>query len=320
MPIAIIYGLIVKIRRWLFQKNILKSYRMPVPVIIVGNITLGGTGKTPLVIAMVELLKSQGFKPGVVSRGYGCKVKNFPYNVSMNSSAADAGDEPLLIHLRTGVPVVIDPHRSYAAEYLLKQFSCDIIISDDGLQHYALQRDIEMVVIDGQRKFGNGFLFPAGPLRESAKRLTEVDFVVINTLDNFTELTVNNNPHKKKKSYLMNLIPGTLYNLKTKHAVTDLKLFEGKKLIAMAGIGNPERFFQTLEQLNLSFEKQAMPDHYQYTIKDFQIDPQVNYLMTEKDAVKCQAFATERMYYLPVSANVSPEFEYIFLEKLRAVK
>lgn len=301
LPLSWIYGIVIKIRRYLYQKHILKSYRMPVPVIIVGNITLGGTGKTPLTIALVELLKAHGFKPGVISRGYGSQSKRFPFLVSEKSSGIEAGDEPLLIHLRTRVPVIIDPNRPRAAEFLLKHFNCDVIISDDGLQHYALQRDIEIAVIDAERQFGNGFLFPAGPLREPKSRLADVDFVVSNGVS------------ENSSFHVMALLPGKIHSVKTHKPIDDIKFFADKNLIAMAGIGNPERFFQTLTELGLIFVKQPMPDHYFYSAKDFEAADDVYYLMTEKDAVKCQAFSRETWFYLPVTAELSWEFKTAFV-------
>lgn len=305
LPLSWIYGLVIKIRRYLYQKQIIKSYRMSVPVIVVGNITLGGTGKTPLTIALVELLKAQGFKPGVISRGYGSKMQNFPYQVSVDSSAIEAGDEPLLIHLRTAVPVIIDPNRPRAAEFLLKQHSCDVIISDDGLQHYALQRDIEIAVVDAERQFGNEFLFPAGPLRESQSRLADVDFVVSNGVSE------NNSFH------VMTLLPGKIHCVKTQKCLEELSFFADKNLIAMAGIGNPERFFQTLTELGLRFVKHPMPDHYIYSVKDFEAADDIYYLMTEKDAVKCQSFAKETWFYLPVTTELSSEFKTAFVSKVK---
>jgi len=293
LPIAWIYGLVVRLRCYCFKKNIFKSYKAPVPVIVVGNITLGGTGKTPLVIAIVEFLKSEGFRPGVVSRGYGSKASSYPYVINQNSSATEAGDEPFLIYLRTKVPVVIDPDRPNAVKTLLKNFQCNVIISDDGLQHYALRRDVEIAVLDSKRGLGNGWLFPAGPLRESKKRLRTVDFVVCN------------GERLYKNSFVMKLI-GTEIKALTTDEEVGIDFFQKKSLTAIAGIGNPERFFESLRNLGLSFQKQPMPDHYCYSENDFDNDSY--YLMTEKDAVKCKSFATDKMFYLPVTARLDDAF------------
>lgn len=308
LPLAAIFAVIIKIRRYFYKKAIFKSVKLNVPVIIVGNITLGGTGKTPLTIALVEYFKKQGLKPAVISRGYGSQSLIYPYHVTTESTAKLAGDEPLLIHLRTGVPVVIDPNRPNAGKAVLEKHTCDIIICDDGLQHYALQRDIEIVVVDALRQFGNGFLFPAGPLREANSRLTEVDFVVSNGVI-------------MHSTYIpMHLKPDKIINLQTNKEIDTVKFFENKNLIAIAGIGNPDRFFETLTQMGLVFKKQAMPDHYVYSSLDFachsvQNNP-VFYIMTEKDAVKCREFATDKMFYLPVTAEISDSFLQDVLKRI----
>lgn len=302
LPIAWVYGLIIRLRCYCFKKKLFKSYKAPVPIIIVGNITLGGTGKTPLVIALVEYLKTQGFKPGVVSRGYGSKAESYPYVIDKESSTTtEAGDEPFLIHLRGQVPVVIAPNRPDAVKKLLKEFQCDVIISDDGLQHYALQRDIEIAVVDSKRGLGNGRLFPAGPLRESKKRLRKVDMVVCNGEQLY------------KNSFAMRLMGAEIKSLAT-DKVFEPHFFQDKKLIAIAGIGNPARFFESLHNLGLTFQKQPMPDHYKYSKHDFEKD--TYYLMTEKDAVKCKDFISDKMFYLPVAAELSDPFYSDLLEKL----
>ncbi|EEG83849.1 tetraacyldisaccharide 4'-kinase [Proteus penneri ATCC 35198] len=180
LPFSWLYGVITLLRRFAYQKGWLASWKAPVPVVIVGNLTAGGNGKTPIVIWLVEQLIQQGFKPGVVSRGYGGKSDHYPLLLTSNTSPAMAGDEPVLIHHRTGVPVAVAPNRRDAVKALLAQHELDVIITDDGLQHYALQRDYEIVVIDGLRRFGNGWWLPAGPMRERARRLKSVDAIIVN--------------------------------------------------------------------------------------------------------------------------------------------
>jgi tetraacyldisaccharide 4'-kinase len=274
----------------------------------VGNITLGGTGKTPLIIYLVELLKKNGCKPGVISRGYGGKATSYPLSVTAKTNPAATGDEPLLIHLRTKVPVVVDPKRNRAAAYLIEKFACDIVLSDDGLQHYPLKRDMEIAVIDDARQFGNGLLFPAGPLREPQRRLKQMDFIVIN----------GENREVSDSTVTMQLMPQQFVNLKYP------KKFwlppTSQKIIALAGIGNPKRFFKTLANLGIVFEPYPFPDHHVYHKDEPLFQQNAIFVMTEKDAVKCQPFATESMWYLPVTAQLSSRFDGAFLKRLNLIK
>ena len=303
-PLSLIYGVIVTIRRKAYKKKYLETISNDLLVIVVGNITMGGTGKTPLVLYLIELLKQVGLKPGVVSRGYGGHAKSYPYLLTDNSTAKDAGDEPLLIYQRSNVPVVVDPNRPQAAKYLSEHTDCNVIISDDGLQHYRLERDIEIAVVDGIRLFGNGLLFPAGPLREKASRLKEVDFVIYNELCNDDVVS---------DAYTMSLLPESFINVKTKRKV-EKSFFQNKNNVAIAGIGHPERFFKSLDAMNIKCLKQAMPDHYAYEAADFKFEDELQILMTEKDAVKVKAFATDNMWYIPVNTSLPEDFKIKFLE------
>jgi tetraacyldisaccharide 4'-kinase len=305
-PLAFLYRIIIAIRKRLYQKEFFTRTKVSVPVIIVGNITLGGTGKTPLVIALVEFLQNKGFSPGIVSRGYGGKAKNYPCLVTEQSAPHLVGDEPLLIYLRTRCPVVVDPNRVQAAQYVLKNFPCNIIISDDGLQHYALERDIEIAVIDGERRLGNGFCLPAGPLREPKQRLEEVSFIVCNGKARVDE-------------FPMQLKPGCLHNAKTSQTIA-VNDFPSKKIHAVAGIGNPQRFFQLLRELNFTVIEHAFSDHYRFSSADLRFAEDLPIIMTEKDAVKCQAFADSNYWYLPVTAELTEEFKALLLIRLAAVQ
>lgn len=300
LPVALLYYVIIRLRKWGYGIGLLTSKKLPVPVIIVGNITLGGTGKTPLVIYLIELLRKQGYKPGVISRGYGATIKHFPYEITQNAQAKAVGDEPTLIFQRTGVPMVIDPKRVRAGEYLLEHHNCDVIISDDGLQHYALQRDIEIAVVDGERGFGNGLLFPAGPLREPQSRLKTVDHIVY-----------QGGGAKKNRMYLK---PEVFCNIHTQEE-QPLDFFKGQSVIAMAGIGHPQRFFHTLESLEIKVLKHPLPDHYTYSVADFEgIHQPV--IMTEKDAVKCVDFGKSNLWYLKVSAALGEDWGEGVLKQL----
>jgi tetraacyldisaccharide 4'-kinase len=230
LPLSWLYLAIITLRRWFYEQQWLTQHRLPVPVIIVGNISIGGTGKTPFVIWLVEQLRQAGFHPGVISRGYGGQAPYYPYTVTVDSPVTASGDEPLLIASRTQCPVVVAPNRREAGEQLLRESGCDVIIADDGLQHYALQRDIEIVIVDAARQFGNGLCLPAGPLREPRKRLTEVDYVVYNG-------------ETDAHAYWMHLSGQAWINIANPNQTAPLDAFSQQAVHAIAGIGNPNRFF-----------------------------------------------------------------------------
>lgn len=291
LPFSLLFWLISSIRRFLFQSGIFKSYKAPVPVIIVGNLSVGGNGKTPVVVWLVQQLQQRGLKCGVISRGYGSQSENYPLLVTAETDPVIGGDEPVLIAKRTGVPVSISANRQDAIECLLKHHDCDVIISDDGLQHYKLQRDIEIVVMDAQRELGNGFVLPAGPLRELPSRLQSVDLIITNGGEN------------RYSDAVMQLMPHSAINLVTneKRALTSFQ--QG---VAIAGIGNPQRFFDMLQGLGIQLvETKAFQDHQKFTAELFQTLPTHQPLfMTEKDAVKCGQFAQTNWWYVPVDAQM----------------
>ncbi len=290
-------------RRLAYRLKIFKTHRLSVPVIVVGNITVGGTGKTPMVIWLAQYLKKMGLRPGIVSRGYGGSAKYWPQQVLPGSDPTAVGDEPVLIARRTDCPVSVGPDRAVAALALQRYVDCDVIISDDGLQHYALGRDIEIAVVDGERGFGNGFCLPAGPLRERVGRLGKVDMVVSNG---------TTGPGR----YIMQLGNIEVVNLLDPSQTRKLDDFrEEDRVYAMAGIGNPERFFKQLENAGISIERVGFPDHYKYTKADLEIAGDATVLMTEKDAVKCRRFAKPQHWYVRVDAQLHDAFA-IRLSKL----
>ncbi len=291
MPLAFLFGGMVRFRRFLYRVGALKSHRFPVPVIIIGNITVGGAGKTPLLVCLAEHLKKAGFKPGVVSRGYGGTAKSWPQPVNADSQAGTVGDEAVLIARRTGCPMAVGPARVAAAAWLLGNTDCNLILSDDGLQHYALQRDVEIAVVDGERRFGNGFCLPAGPLREPTGRLRGVDFVVVN------------GGAADGDGYAMALSGDVAINVRTK-AQKPLSGFVGLDCHAVAGIGNPDRFFKHLAAAGLQCKNHPFPDHYRYQTHDLDFGDGKPVLMTEKDAVKCPALVGTEHWYVPVTASV----------------
>ena len=292
-PLSLLYGAISWLIRLSFQRGWRKSWRAPCPVIVVGNLTAGGNGKTPVVIWLVQALQQRGLRPGVVSRGYGGKAESYPLLVSAETPTGQAGDEPVLIAQRTQVPVAVAPQRRAAVEALLARQPLDVIITDDGLQHYALQRDREVVVVDGVRRFGNGWWLPAGPMRERASRLEQVDAVIVN------------GGEARGREIAMTLQPGLAINLVTGQSTT---LDQLPPVVAMAGIGHPPRFFTTLKQQGLQpVAEVAFADHHAYSQAELNslIQKGQCLLMTEKDAVKCRAFAGENWWYLPVDAHLS---------------
>lgn len=305
-PFSLLFWLVSQIRRQLFCKKILVSYRSPVPVLVVGNISVGGNGKTPVVVWLVEQLQQRGLKVGVISRGYGGENRNFPQLVTAQSSPQQMGDEPVLIAQRTQAPVAISPNRRQSIELLLSRYELDLIITDDGLQHYQLERDIEWVVVDGERRFGNGFVLPAGSLRELPSRLMSVQAVICN------------GKSAKNGEHQMVLAPDNAINLKTgeKRPLSD---FQQTPCVAMAGIGYPPRFFTMLERLGIPLNaRHAFADHQAYQASQLVClaEKPTPLLMTEKDAVKCQAFAQDNWWFVPVSAKFSSESTACLLEPI----
>ena len=293
LPLSWLYGLVSGVIRLCYQLGLKKSWRAPCPVVVVGNLTAGGNGKTPVVIWLVEQLQRQGVRVGVVSRGYGGKADSYPLLLNADTTTAQAGDEPVLIFQRTGVPVAVSPVRVDAVKALLAAHDLQLIVTDDGLQHYRLARDKEIVVIDGVRRFGNGWWLPAGPMRERASRLETVDARIVNG----GEALPGEIP--------MTLRPGDAVNLLTgeRQPVSTLQ-----NVVAMAGIGHPPRFFATLNDCGLQpVRTVALADHQALSEADVQelVLPGQALIMTEKDAVKCRRFAQKNWWYLPVDAVLS---------------
>ncbi len=290
LPFSKIYQLITHLRRIYIQRFRQKHYS--VPIVVVGNLTVGGVGKTPLVIALAHQFQERGLRVGIVSRGYGASIGHFPHEVSKEDQARAVGDEPLLLAKKTGCPVVIAPKRTEAVQYLLDHHQSQIIISDDGLQHYEMGRAIEIVVIDGLRGLGNGLCLPAGPLREGPRRLQDADLLVVNG-------------GTRPDAYRMDLMPGKIQQLVTGKFLALADLTE--PVAAVAAIGHPRRFFETLKTMDLAFRAYPFPDHHCFTAEELDIPDKI-VVMTEKDAVKCEPFATDSMYFLPVEAAVSDKF------------
>jgi tetraacyldisaccharide 4'-kinase len=308
-PISLVFGAIIAIRRCLFKVGVLEQTRLPVPVIVVGNIYVGGTGKTPLVIWLSRQLREQGFVPGVISRGYGGDASRV-VEINAQMSPDDIGDEPLLILQRAGVPLVVGRNRVSAARALLTAHpEVNVIISDDGLQHYALGRDIEILLFD-ERGIGNGWLLPAGPLREPVTR--RFDFRVLNGLESVGE-----------NSFSMQLVGQHAEQLINRANTKALKeLPENLSIAAAAGIGNPERFFTMLKQLGVNVQEHiALPDHFDYSSNPFESLKVDIILITEKDAVKCSrrnGLADDpRLWVVPVEAAIAGPFSEHLVEKLR---
>ncbi len=295
--LARLFGLGVRLRRAAYARGMCVSRRMARPVIMVGNITVGGSGKTPLVIWLAQQLGARGHRPGVVLRGYGgaAATGRVPCLVTPDSDVAVVGDEALLLRLRTGMPVVVGRDRVAAAERLLAT-GVDLIIADDGLQHLRLARDFEIGVVDASRGLGNRYLLPAGPLREPAERLSRVDAVVINGVPGAAAAGV-------PAAFVMRLEGQWLRTLAGSGAAVALSSLAGQRVHAVAGIGNPRRFFAQLAAAGLEVVEHAFPDHHYYRAADLEFHDGLPLLMTEKDAVKCRAFAAANRWYLPVAVS-----------------
>lgn len=293
-PLSLLFALLAAIRRWLYRIEVFASYRPPVPVIVVGNITVGGSGKTPMVTWLADYLKEQGYRPGIVSRGYGGKAKQWPQPVTADSDPQQVGDEAVLLAGRTNCPMMVGPDRAAAVRKLLAEHDINVIISDDGMQHYALARDIEIAVVDGQRRFGNGFCLPAGPLRESANRLKKVDFVVSNGTPHSGEWAM-----KLHGEEAVSLSDGSRRKLSE---------FADLPVHAVAGIGNPARFFNFLRESGLEPICHPFSDHHPYEAGDLEFAGANQVMMTEKDAVKYRLFTGNRHWFIPVTASLPDAF------------
>ncbi|MCP8347309.1 tetraacyldisaccharide 4'-kinase [Pseudomonas sp. FBF18] len=296
-PLEALYRRVVRGKRERFLAGQGDIYRAPVPVLVVGNITVGGTGKTPLILFLIEHCRQRGLRVGVVSRGYGATAPQLPWRVRADQPAEQAGDEPLLIVQRTGVPLMIDPDRSQAVRALLDAEPLDLILCDDGMQHYRLARDLELVLIDAARGLGNRRCLPAGPLREPVERLDEVDAVLYNGALS-----------DRDDGFAFTLAPMALVNLRSGERRGLEHFAPGQALHAVAGIGNPQRFFNTLQGLGWQPVPHAFADHAAYNAQALSFTPSLPLVMTEKDAVKCRAFAADDWWYLAVDALPSPAF------------
>ena len=300
LPLSWLFRLLVSVRRGLYRSALLRSYRLPVPVIVIGNLTVGGSGKTPLVLWLVERLREAGWRPGIISRGYGGAAAGV-LPVAVDSDASQVGDEPLLLARRSGVPVCVGGDRVRSGRALLAAHSeCNIIVSDDGLQHYRLQRAVEIAVFDG-RGAGNSQLLPAGPLREPLQRLSSVTAVVWNSAGELPLPLAGAAPPQ----FAMRLAGQRFCALNDAQRHCEARDLSGKRLYAIAGIGDPARFFAQLESLGLAFEAHPFPDHHRYSAADLAFADDGVLLMTEKDAVKCAALTVCEAWVLPVDAQLA---------------
>ncbi len=323
LPVAWLFGAISTLRRQIYRSGLVATRHLPVPVIVVGNIVVGGTGKTPLVIALVEFLKNAGYHPGVVSRGYGGSVsKHGALALVTRADAAAFGDEIVLISKATGVPCAVGARRFEAAQLLLRRHTeIDVILSDDGLQHYALAREVALAVFDG-RGIGNGRLLPAGPLRESASQLAGTSAVIFNDdradlKPAWLKVEVPTFRMRVTATGCWQLIaPGQTMAFKDLKQLADS--FAPKQVLALAGIGHPERFFGMLDTHGLACTGKALPDHFAFPDNFFAGMDAKLILITEKDAVKCSTVDDPRIWVIPVAAELDPTLTQLVLEKLVA--
>ncbi|MBH0056080.1 tetraacyldisaccharide 4'-kinase [Pseudoalteromonas sp. SWXJZ94C] len=285
LPLSALFWLISVLRKYFYAVGILKQFISKTPIIVVGNISVGGNGKTPFVLWLYKYLTQQGLSVGIISRGYGGRANHYPLLVTEQVDAIEAGDEPVLLYHRLKCPIAVGPNRQHNIELLEREYKLDVIISDDGMQHYKMARSIECCIVDSERRFGNGFLIPAGPLRETVKRLKSVDLIIENGGKNTSHYTLQVSPLKAVSDSL------PLVNSITRaHSVS--------------AIGNPKRFENSLEAQGITLlSTHHFRDHYAYTADDFIQFGDDNVLMTEKDAVKCKGFAKSNWYYLPVDAQ-----------------
>ena len=305
LPLSLVFCMLVWLRRILYRLGVLPSKRFSVPVIVIGNITVGGTGKTPLVIWLTDFLRQAGYRPGIVTRGYRGQSPVWPVAVTKDTAAKLVGDEAVLLARRCHCPVMAGPDRIASIQALLNQ-DCNVIVSDDGMQHYRLRRDLEIAVIDGERRFGNGLCLPAGPLREPVSRLNSVAWRVANGRPREGELG-------------MQLAPRHFYNLAQPSQQTPAEQFRAISVHAVAGIGNPERFFESLRALGLRVLAHPFPDHYAFEARDLNFGDDLPVILTEKDAVKCQPFAKPHFWVLAVDAQPDVRLGEKILQRLKEI-
>lgn len=306
-PLAWLYRLIAEHRRRAAWQALRSP--IPVPVVVVGNITAGGTGKSPLTAMLAQRLVQEGWRPVILTRGYGGKSGQYPLQVLPDTSAAEAGDEPVMLSAQSGCPVVVDPDRRRGALWALEGKLGDIMLCDDGLQHYRLPRDIELAVFDGQRGLGNGALIPVGPLRETPQRLESVDFVITNG----GRLSQLDHPQQ----YTMSLVPTGLRHLVTGRTLA-VEAINNKEVVAVAGIGNPGRFFDTLRNLGAQVTERALADHHRFRPEDLSCGQDQWLVMTAKDAVKCRQLAPQNAWVLDVEARLPDAFCRAFVAAVNA--
>lgn len=320
IPFAVLYRFLARRRRIRLEAKRLIDPSWP-PIVVIGNITVGGTGKTPLIVALARALRNLGLQPGIVSRGYGGHPTHTPCAVTALSSVEEMGDEAVMIRRSVDCPMVVDPNRVRAINSLLSMQHCDVILSDDGLQHYAMQRDLEIVVLDGERLFGNAMRLPAGPLREGRSRLREVDYVVING---------GQREHWQREIDAIGgtPTPGTMtlratqwvnMNTGARMGLGDLPVAANGRLHALAGIGNPQRFFNNVRELGYEPLCHPFPDHYRYAPQDLAFKPTDTVVMTHKDAVKCERFATQNYWYLDTELDLEDALSDALIKDIQAL-
>lgn len=320
VPFSVLYRVLARRRRARLEAKRRVDPSWP-PIVVIGNITVGGTGKTPLIIGLARALRNLGLQPGIVSRGYGGHPTHTPCEVTALSSVEEMGDEAVMIRRSVDCPMMIDPNRVRAIEALLKVQHCDVILSDDGLQHYAMPRDLEVVVLDGERLFGNGMRLPAGPLREGVSRLREVDHLVVNGgkrehwlgIIAATGATLSPGAMSLRATQWVNMNTGTRVGL------SDLPVPENGRLHALAGIGNPQRFFNNVRELGYQPLCHPFPDHYRYAPQDLAFKPTDTVVMTHKDAVKCERFATQNYWYLDIELELEDAVNDALLRDIQAL-
>ena len=300
------YRGLLGLRRWIYALGLRRSVRLPVPVVIVGNLTVGGTGKTPLVAWLATELRRRGWKPGIVTRGYGAAAHD-PQRLPPGAEPAEYGDEPVWLAHATDCPVAIGRRRAAAARLLIERDGVDVLVSDDGLQHWSLARDLEVVLIDGQRGFGNGRLLPAGPMREPQERLARVDAVVVNG-------------GRREGAFSMQVRAERVLSLRDLAQARPLSGFAGQRVHAVAGIGNPRRFFDLLRSHGLVVDPHPYPDHHAFDGSELKFDDDLPVLITEKDAGKCAPHADGRIWVVPIDVELPPEFGDLVHRRLHALK